>query len=96
MRYRASQRHSPRSRRVVALCVCLVVAGCAAPTDSEPPAAEVVEQDGSEAWDEVVMAHKALIAAYQIGDVEAFVAMLDPAPGIGRAPSRVTVVAADG
>jgi ketosteroid isomerase-like protein len=64
---------------VLAMAVCVAVAssGCSA---SSSLFGRASADSGDEAA--VVAAHEALIAAYEAGDVDAFVALLDPTPDL--------------
>lgn len=77
-----------RSAAVLILlaCACIAAASCAAPespadTDAEPAtqAVAAVEAQDSEADAQAVIeAHQALVAAYQAGDIEAYIDLLAP------------------
>jgi ketosteroid isomerase-like protein len=69
----------PGSRLGVAVCTVLaLVIACKAPPPAPPSRSEV----SPEVQQALIKAHTALIQAFQDGDVDAFVRLLDPSPNL--------------
>lgn len=73
--------HSPRTRRGAfavscALLAVLAAASCPSPTPEQAPAPAARDPEAD--LDDVIAAHKMLIGAYERGDTETFVGLLEP------------------
>jgi ketosteroid isomerase-like protein len=64
----------------VILAFAAAVAACSPPPPAPPPAPAQPARDPQQDAGEVIAAHRKLIEAYQQGDAETFVGMLEPSP----------------